>query len=72
MSIGPVFGESIDAYGGVPAIRDAVSCLRRGGSCPPEEGGTPRFGPSGSVFIDSGFGKVDVFGNFPVDVVNAG
>jgi hypothetical protein len=36
-------------------------------------GGTPTFGPSGSVFIDGGFGhhnQVDVFGNFPVDVVN--
>ena len=35
-------------------------------------GGTPTFGPSGSVFIDGGFGNVDVFGNFPVEVVNAG
>jgi hypothetical protein len=34
-------------------------------------GGTPTFGPSGAVFIDGGFGHVDVFGNFPVDVVNA-
>jgi hypothetical protein len=37
-------------------------------------GGSPTFGPSGSVFIDGGFGThsdVDVFGNFPVDVVNA-
>jgi hypothetical protein len=34
-------------------------------------GGTPTFGPSGSVFIDGGFGNVDVFGNFPVEVVNA-
>jgi hypothetical protein len=37
-------------------------------------GGTPTFGPSGSVFIDGGFGdnnQVDVFGNFPVEVVNA-
>jgi hypothetical protein len=35
-------------------------------------GGTPTFGPSGSVFIDGGGGTVDVFGNFPVEVVNAG
>ena len=38
------------------------------------QGGTPTFGPSGSVFIDGGFGTdsdVDVSGNFPVDVVNA-
>ena len=34
-------------------------------------GGTPTFGPSGSVFIDGGFGNVDVFNNFPVEVVNA-
>jgi hypothetical protein len=34
-------------------------------------GGTPTFGPSGSVFIDGGFGNVDVFGNFPVEVINA-
>jgi hypothetical protein len=34
-------------------------------------GGTSTFGPSGSVFIDGGFGNVDVFGNFPVEVVNA-
>jgi hypothetical protein len=34
-------------------------------------GGAPTFGPSGSVFIDGGFGNVDVFGNFPVEVVNA-
>lgn len=37
-------------------------------------GGTPTFGPSGSVFIDGGAGpggNVDVFGNFPADVVNA-
>jgi hypothetical protein len=36
-------------------------------------GGTPSFGPSGSVFIDGGFGTnstVDVFGNFPTEVVN--
>jgi hypothetical protein len=34
-------------------------------------GGTPTFGPSGSVFIDGNGGTVDVFNNFPVDVVNA-
>jgi hypothetical protein len=37
-------------------------------------GGTPTFGPSGSVFIDGGgdgTNPVDVFGNFPVEVVNA-
>jgi hypothetical protein len=36
--------------------------------------GAPTFGPAGSVFIDGGFGDhnlVDVFGNFPVQVVNA-
>jgi hypothetical protein len=36
-------------------------------------GGTPMFGPSGSVLIDGGFGQdnqIDAFGNFPVDVVN--
>jgi hypothetical protein len=36
-------------------------------------GGTPTFGPSGSVFIDGGFGgnnQVDVFGNFPVEVMD--
>jgi uncharacterized protein (TIGR03118 family) len=38
-------------------------------------GGTPTFGPSGSVFIDGGAGghnRVDVFGNFPITVVDAG
>jgi hypothetical protein len=38
-------------------------------------GGKPSFGPAGSVFIDGGFGgknHVDVFGNFPVDVLNGG
>jgi len=38
-------------------------------------GGSPTFGPSGSVFIDGGFGThsdVDVFGNFPVEVLNGG
>jgi hypothetical protein len=35
-------------------------------------GGTPTFGPSGSVFIDGDGGTVDVFGNFPTEVVNAG
>jgi hypothetical protein len=42
------------------------------GTNPP--GGNPSFGPSGSIFIDGGFGaqnQVDVFGNFPVEVVNA-
>jgi uncharacterized protein (TIGR03118 family) len=37
-------------------------------------GGTPTFGPDGFVFLDGGFGgqnTVDVFGNFPVVVVNA-
>jgi hypothetical protein len=34
-------------------------------------GGSPTFGPAGTVFIDGGGGDVDVFGNFPVDVVNA-
>jgi hypothetical protein len=37
-------------------------------------GGTPTFGPGGSVFIDGGPGQnnqVDVFGNFPVEVLNA-
>jgi hypothetical protein len=34
-------------------------------------GGTPTFGPSGSVFIDGNGGTVDVFNNFPVEVVNA-
>lgn len=36
-------------------------------------GGTPTFGPSGSILIDPGFGgddQVDVFGNLPVKVVN--
>jgi len=37
------------------------------------QGGSPTFGPGGSVSIDGGFGKteVEVFGNFPVNVVNA-
>jgi hypothetical protein len=35
------------------------------------QGGTPSFGPAGSVFIDGGGGDVDVSGNFPVEVVNA-
>jgi hypothetical protein len=42
------------------------------GTNPP--GGTPTFGPAGSVLIDGGFGDhntVDVFGNFPVVVENA-
>jgi hypothetical protein len=39
------------------------------GNNPP--GGTPTFGPSGSIFIDGGGGDVDVSGNFPVEVVNA-
>jgi hypothetical protein len=37
-------------------------------------GGTPTFGPAGAVLIDGGFGsdtQVDVFGNFPVEVLNA-
>jgi hypothetical protein len=37
-------------------------------------GGTPKFGPAGSVLIDAGPGNnntVDVFGNFPVEVLNA-
>ena len=34
-------------------------------------GGTPTFGPAGSVFIDANSGTADVFGNFPVEVVNA-
>jgi uncharacterized protein (TIGR03118 family) len=34
-------------------------------------GGTPTFGPAGAVFIDGNGGTVDVFGNFPVEVVNA-
>jgi hypothetical protein len=37
-------------------------------------GGTPSFGPSGSVFIDGGIGgvnHVDTFGNFPVEVLDA-
>jgi hypothetical protein len=34
-------------------------------------GGTPSFGPGGSVFIDGGGGVVDVLGNFPATVVNA-
>jgi hypothetical protein len=34
-------------------------------------GGAPTFGRSGSVSIDGGGGNVDVFGNFPVEVVNA-
>jgi hypothetical protein len=39
------------------------------------ERGRPTFGPAGAVFIDGGFGTnsdVDVFGNFPVEVANAG
>jgi hypothetical protein len=38
------------------------------------QGGTPSFGPAGSVLIDAGPGNhnnVDVFGNFPVEVTNA-
>jgi hypothetical protein len=35
-------------------------------------GGTPTFGPAGSVFIDGNGGTVDVFGNFAAEVVNAG
>jgi hypothetical protein len=34
-------------------------------------GGNPSFGPADAVFIDGGGGHVDVFGNFPVDVLNA-
>jgi hypothetical protein len=36
-------------------------------------GGNPTFGPAGSVLIDGGFGRseAEVFGNFPVRVVNA-
>jgi hypothetical protein len=36
-------------------------------------GGTPTFGPSGSILIDPSFDgsdQVDVFGNDPVEVVN--
>jgi hypothetical protein len=33
-------------------------------------GGTPTSGPAGSVFLDGTRGTVDVFGNFPVEVVN--
>jgi hypothetical protein len=44
------------------------------GTNPP--GGTPSFGPLGSVLLDGGANgnnqaDVDVFGNFPVEVVNA-
>jgi hypothetical protein len=35
-------------------------------------GGTPTFGPAGSVFIDGNGGTVDAFGNFFLEVVNAG
>jgi hypothetical protein len=38
-------------------------------------GGTPKFGPAGAVVINGGFGgqnQVDTFGNFPVQVANAG
>jgi hypothetical protein len=35
------------------------------------QGANPTFGPSGSVFIDGNGGTVDVFNNFPVEVVNA-
>jgi hypothetical protein len=37
-------------------------------------GGTPSFGPANTVLIDGGLGAintVDVFGNFPVEVLNA-
>ena len=36
-------------------------------------GGSPTFGPAGSVLIDGGLGQTDVhvFGNFPVEVLNA-
>jgi uncharacterized protein (TIGR03118 family) len=34
-------------------------------------GGAPTFGPAGAVFLDGNGGTVDVFGNFPVEVVNA-
>jgi len=36
-------------------------------------GGNPTFGPAGSVFIDGGLGRseAEVFGNFPVVVLNA-
>jgi hypothetical protein len=36
-------------------------------------GGNPTFGPAGAVFIDGGGqnNPVDVFGNFPVDVLDA-
>src|SRR5262249_1585992 len=34
-------------------------------------GGTPTFGPSGSVFLDGNGGTVDVFGNCPPELVNA-
>jgi hypothetical protein len=34
-------------------------------------GANPTFGPAGSVFNDGNGGTVDVFGNFPVEVVNA-
>jgi hypothetical protein len=33
-------------------------------------GGSPTFGPAGSVLIDGAGGRVDVFGNYPVEVVN--
>jgi hypothetical protein len=39
------------------------------------QGGSPTFGPGGSVFIDggpSGHNDVDVFGNFPATVMNGG
>jgi hypothetical protein len=33
-------------------------------------GGTPTFGPAGSVFLDRGGGTADVIGNIPAEVVN--
>jgi hypothetical protein len=36
-------------------------------------GGTPTFGPAGSILIDPGFGEdneVDVFGNYRVNVMS--
>jgi hypothetical protein len=53
-----------------PALRQLP---RPGGEVGVNPGGHPTFGPAGTVLIDAGPGDhniVNVFGNFPVEVLN--
>jgi hypothetical protein len=56
------FGVDVAIRGGSPRSHTTFVGVNPGGS--------PTFGPAGSVFIDGAGGRVDVFGNYPVEVVN--